>query len=359
SSATGNAWVHFSSNSKRVVSINPQGENLGNVSVTSYVNTGGVRNHNNQYILDRSWVIDPQNQPNNPVKVRLYMLDTEVDALRNASGCANCTGIDDAFKLAFTKYHGTNEDSILTNNTSGTYRFFANNNVKIVPYGKGYCVELTVSSFSEIFASGGGLGGNTALPVEFTYFEAQWLTSAALSGQNEQTEQSVLLEWQTAMEENNSHFEVQRSFDALTWENIGKVEGQGSTFESSDYQFIDESLESKVQSLMSSEYQTLDHGPETVYYRLKQVDYNGNYDYSEIQPLNFKLETRNSFELWPNPSSNKVVYFDKIGNYIFKNTNGQVVLKVSEQKSAQLNSLLPGIYIIENQHGNQQLLVIQ
>ncbi|MFY0672587.1 MAG: S8 family serine peptidase [Bacteroidia bacterium] len=336
SSATGNGWVHFSSNSKRVVSINPQGENLGNVSVTSYVHTGGVRNYNNQYLLDRSWVINPQNQPDNPVKVRLYMLDTEVDALRNASGCANCTGIDDAFKLAFTKYHGTNEDSLLTNNVSGTYQFFSSSNAKIVPYGKGYCVELTVSSFSEIFASGGGLDGNTALPVEFTSFNVQLVNNG----------HDALIEWQTAMEENNSHFEIERSFDGNIWEMVGTVAGQGTTFESTDYQFIDQLAASSLQPSAQ------------IYYRLKQVDYDGAFDYSEIRTLNFKPETQNSFKVWPNPATTGKLYLSEIDNYIITNTMGKVVLQVEGANEIDITGLAKGTYLIIDSKGVSNLFVV-
>ncbi|MFY0673384.1 MAG: hypothetical protein JXQ87_08260 [Bacteroidia bacterium] len=49
------------------------------------------------------------------------------------------------------------------------------------------------------------------------------------------------------MEENNSHFEIERSFDGQAWEQVGKVAGQGTTFDLTDYQFVDQ-LEAFTQS---------------------------------------------------------------------------------------------------------------
>ncbi|MGB0432700.1 MAG: hypothetical protein ACPGLV_19650, partial [Bacteroidia bacterium] len=81
-----------------------------------------------------------------------------------------------------------------------------------------YTLTRTVNFSNNLFYFGIGSSGS-ALPVEFTYFDAKWNVIS----------ESVLLNWQTAMEENNSHFEVQRSFDGQVWEMVGTVQGQGST----------------------------------------------------------------------------------------------------------------------------------
>ncbi len=91
------------------------------------------------------------------------------------------------------------------------------------------------------------------LPVELTYFEASEM------GEN------VLLQWQTASELNNEAFIIERSADGLSFEPIATVEGKGTTTETSDYHFTD-----------------LRPLPGTSYYRLKQVDFNGKYEYSEL-----------------------------------------------------------------------------
>ncbi|MFK7947394.1 MAG: fibronectin type III domain-containing protein, partial [Saprospiraceae bacterium] len=109
------------------------------------------------------------------------------------------------------------------------------------------------------------------LPVELTYF-----TAKAENANN-------LLQWQTASEENNSHFEVERSTDGINFETIGQVAGNGTTFETSNYSFVDEQ-------------------PELVsYYRLRQVDFDGNYEYSKIEVVERNQIGNTQVTLYPIP----------------------------------------------------------
>lgn len=270
---SGTSWIHFEKNGNRVMSIHPQNQNLGSTTVDCYVDQGNTRSYSDQYLLDRSWVVNPTSQPNSAVKVRLYYSDIEVDSLRLANNCVGCTGVDDAFSLTFTKYHGTNEDSLLTNNTSGTYAFFDENDLTIVPYGRGYCAEFEVTSFSEIFGSGGGTGGNTSLPVELIAFTGK------------QVVKGVLLEWQTSTELNNERFEIQRSKDALQFETIGTANGQGTSFRTTEYDFVD--------ALKGVQR------PSTVFYRLKQSDFDGTSSYSRVLSIRLEEQKDAMLQVWP------------------------------------------------------------
>lgn len=195
-----------------------------------------------------------------------------------------------------------------------------------------------------------GIGGNgSPLPVEFTYFEANW----------QEEGKTAILNWQTALEENNSHFEIERSFDAATWEQIGRVEGQGTTFDITDYQFIDTGLESKVQSLKSSGLWTSDLGHETVYYRLNQVDFDGDYEYSEIRTLNFKLETKNSFTLWPNPNNGQWLNLSEVGNYQIISANGVIQISQDQTNRINITQLPAGTYLVRNDMGSLQKLIVR
>jgi len=98
-------------------------------------------------------------------------------------------------------------------------------------------------------------------------------------------ENSVTLSWITATELNNSGFEVQRSNESEVWENIGFVRGNGTTTEINYYSFTDENLEEGSYA-----------------YRLKQVDLDGTYEFSNI--VNVDITTPIEFELsqnYPNP----------------------------------------------------------
>lgn len=110
------------------------------------------------------------------------------------------------------------------------------------------------------------------LPVELSRF------SAMAAGQ------STLLSWSTATETNNAYFEVQRSADSRDWEVIGKVKGAGTTQEAQYYEYTD--------------YKPL---PGLSYYRLRQVDYDGQYEFSPAVAVDRK-EAGFSFTAFPNPA---------------------------------------------------------
>ncbi|MCZ7611746.1 MAG: T9SS type A sorting domain-containing protein [Ignavibacterium sp.] len=122
---------------------------------------------------------------------------------------------------------------------------------------------------------------------------------------------NVLLEWITASEINNYGFEIQRNLDNKSWEEIGFIPGKGTTTNKSYYSFIDNN--------------TID---EKISYRLKQIDYNGEFKFSFVikvdvkQPLHFSLlqnfpnpfnpKTKISFEI-PFQSDVKIVLYDITG----------------------------------------------
>jgi agmatine deiminase len=100
----------------------------------------------------------------------------------------------------------------------------------------------------------------------------------------------VTLKWQSETEANNKGFEIEKLKDykikrSPVWENMGFVEGNGTTTQLHEYSFVDKNVP-------SGKYQ----------YRLKQIDFNGSFKYSNvvevnvISPLQFSLEQN-----YPNP----------------------------------------------------------
>ena len=112
-----------------------------------------------------------------------------------------------------------------------------------------------------------------ALPIE--------LNSFSISVKNN----SVYLQWQTQSETNNFGFDIEMSKEQKVWNKIGFVQGHGTSNKQHSYTFIDKNLES-------------DH----YYYRLKQIDSDGSYSYSEV--LGISILPPNNFSLsqnYPNP----------------------------------------------------------
>jgi hypothetical protein len=116
-------------------------------------------------------------------------------------------------------------------------------------------------------------------PVEYTYFEVKKMN-----------EERALLEWQTASEENNSHFEIQRmTSENGTYVQVGLVEGQGNSSELTDYFAWDD-----ISNL----------APGPIYYRLKQVDFDGTFEYSEERVI-YK-EGAGHISVSPNPTKGDI-----------------------------------------------------
>jgi hypothetical protein len=140
-------------------------------------------------------------------------------------------------------------------------RYFTNNSFQ----------EVLLATLLYAVANGGTFPG--LVPVELVSF------SASVVG----TE--VNLSWMTATELNNQGFEIERSTNQAEWEKIGFVEGKGTTTLMNYYSYA-------VKSLKTGTY----------FYRLKQVDFDGTFEYSSIVevevsiPIEFALQQN-----YPNP----------------------------------------------------------
>lgn len=170
----------------------------------------------------------------------------------------------------------------------------------------------------------------TPLPVELTSFTA-YLNAGFAE-----------LQWNTATESNNSGFEIQRKTIG-GWEKVGFVQGHGTTTYEHSYNFRDDV--GKINS-------------DVISYRLKQIDFNGSYDYStEVQinktaPSDFSL--KQNFPNPFNPSTQISFSVPQTSHILLKvyDTNGREVATLINQNKVAGNyavdfnasSLASGIY---------------
>ncbi|MEM6697949.1 MAG: T9SS type A sorting domain-containing protein, partial [Bacteroidota bacterium] len=174
----------------------------------------------------------------------------------------------------------------------------------------------------------------TILPVELLYFKA---TAQATS---------TLLTWETAFEQNNDYFSIERSYDARTFEPIGQVQGVGTSIQAQQYEFID---------------RTVDVSQEQVYYRLRQVDYDQSYMYTDIKVVAF-AQDEVFLELSPNPTSNQLVIKNGMGKANITNALGQVVKTFvidSKVFTLDVNALASGQYILTVEQWNGTIAIEQ
>ena len=117
------------------------------------------------------------------------------------------------------------------------------------------------------------------LPIELLYFTA------------EPKGEEVLCSWATASETNNQYFEVERSTDGYEYGTIDKIAGYGNgiSSETRKYSSLDKDLCEDIR-----------------YYRLKQVDINGDFSYSK--PIAINCRRTSGIELYPNPANTFIKY---------------------------------------------------
>jgi photosystem II stability/assembly factor-like uncharacterized protein len=188
-------------------------------------------------------------------------------------------------------------------------------------------ISLEVSEYTAIYTSGDGifmsLGSATVefanvLPVELISFTAVLYDN------------KVTLNWKTATEANNYGFDIERSSDKEDWIQLGFVEGIGTSESPVSYTFIDNNLYS------SSGF----------YYRLKQTDNNGKFEYSSVLKVDVVPKEYSLSQNYPNPfnPSTKIRY--QIPN------QSKVVIKLYDILGGEVTTLLneekePGLYELQ------------
>lgn len=172
-----------------------------------------------------------------------------------------------------------------TTNTSFTYTVFDATGFK----------DLSPATYS--------LSWDIPLPVEFL------LVSAILQSDN-----SVEIEWSTASELNNEKFEIQRMYNGETeFTKIGEINGAGTSNDIIDYQFTDDQI---------------NWTSGRAYYRIKQVDYDGKFDYSNIVVVLNRLDY--DVKVYPSPASEVIS--------VRVDFNGEAVVRILNKDGSLLKS---------------------
>lgn len=174
------------------------------------------------------------------------------------------------------------------------------------------------------------VNGTISLPVEWLSFEA------------EPQADGVHLRWATAIEENNDYFTVERSLDASTFEVVTRVEGVGTTSETSYYQAVDPNP-----------------AGERIYYRIRQTDFDGGFSFSNLIEVNLTGQPTMGLRLAPNPATDHVtvqLQSEAPGQaqISLMTINGQVLQQTaadlpvgSYQHRFSLGTLSPGTYLVQ------------
>ncbi|MDB5267543.1 MAG: hypothetical protein JWP58_583, partial [Hymenobacter sp.] len=248
--------------------------NLGTVSAgftalgTATSTAVRVDGRANRHYLDRNFYLTATNKvfTGRSIQVRFFGLTSELDRLQAVDGAAT------AANLKASQYSGANEDCDLANNAAAGEKRLLAAPATVVAGADWFTAQTTVTDhFSEFYLT----GASFPLPVELTAFTAIPAGPAA-----------VRLAWATATEKNSRAFDIERSLNGETFARIGTVAAAGSSSSPRAYELLDAKLPT---------------GAAQLYYRLKQVDADGTFNYSPVRTVALTGATA-GLSLYPNPA---------------------------------------------------------
>lgn len=169
---------------------------------------------------------------------------------------------------------------------------------------------------------------NFILPVELIDFRAQC------------ENKGVVLSWSTVSEINNNNFFIERSSTGKDWEEVGVVQGAGNSSSILHYEFTDTHFLSPEKGM-----------PDLMYFRLKQVDFNGKYEYygpvseniSSCPKNNISILSTSFPRIFVIAGSGKadISVYNLVGQNISSSKNAELPMALD------LSSLSEGIYIVQ------------
>ncbi|GAB2525808.1 hypothetical protein GCM10027189_00430 [Rufibacter soli] len=267
-----------------------------------------------------------------------------------ASAAITPKGIVGFFTAKDKEFNGTTAAEVVTRSVAGQLE---GDNVSLFG-GTATFDTPEVGNNKIVTLSGASLSGNDA----GNYFLNSIATATAaitapvvplpvslISFSGKQTDGSVKLSWSTASEKDNEYFQVERSKDGKSFHAIGKVAGHGTSSLRLDYSFVDPASVSG-----------------TIYYRLKQVDYDKKFEYSKVIAVKVigQKEVQATLVVYPNPTAGNVSVMassDLSGEAFLTlfHSSGKAVLKKSVQVEAgqpvnlSLENLSAGVYYLQIQ----------
>lgn len=177
----------------------------------------------------------------------------------------------------------------------------------------------------------GGVQSSATLPVKLISFSGKYQNGMAI------------LQWQSGVENNFAHYEVEKSTDAVAFIKVGTVSAKGNN---SQYNL----------SLMQPEA--------NAWYRLKMNDNNGSFVYSEVKQVTGNTDAQAGLKVYPNPVVNGTMYIETqvdSKGYIY-NTSGSLVKTIDLRKGRNMVSvsgIASGVYFIKTSTHEQARILVK
>jgi hypothetical protein len=260
-----------------------------------------------------------------------------------------CTKPASAYELGIPKYNDLDdavENGTISDNVKGIWSFIPRNKVSLVPFDKGYYAEYGITNFSEFWLKKEAF--NRAVPplVQISIFKAI-----------KKANNDVLVEWTTTIEGYVSRFEIEvakgnEAFQLNNFIKIGEMNSRTNMQQPQSYEFND--IENNKTGVR--------------YYRLKIINNDGSFFYTEIRPVVFSDEFK--WQVYPNPSPDifKLSYQVNDGETLAAkvyDVNGRLVRQYHSLANGFVQKLnidlhesqfAPGLYLLEVVSGEKKQL---
>ncbi len=245
-------------------------EDLGSITIVrGHQRQQGSGSFSSNYSIDRYVDIPGIDEIDGAdVNVKLNYWDAELEGYTEAN---------------LVQYQSVTESSITwwspltgTVNASDNLYTPANNPYAPYIYGSAY----SSIAFNDRFTLS---STDVPLPIELVSWTVKWLN-------NNKTQ--AILNWTTASEINSDYFEIQHTNDLSSWIVTGSIQASGNSSSTVNYEDIDNNPYSKI-----------------TYYRLKHVDYDGSFTFSNILALTKDNTVIEIINIYPNPAEN-IIWFE-------------------------------------------------
>lgn len=246
---------------------------------------------------------------------------TSIARVYNFSEAINFSGTL-GIRYAVSELNGLNEDELLiATRTDGTFAWATGS---ITDTDEHYVSAAFASplTFKQVTA----LSSKDPLPVTLVNFSLH------------KEEQQASLTWETTLEINASHFDVERSADGRLWQNIGRVAAKGNSNSPATYAFRDPAPLSDR------------NGGSLRYYRLKMSDLDDTFTYSNILSASWEIPLP-VLSAYPNPATTRLKIETSVpGRLLLYDVAGRRLRELDAQAGVNeidVRSLPAGMYFVE------------
>lgn len=239
--------------------------------------------------LSKTLMISPTtNNPSGSYNITLYYTEAEISGYEASNASGNNRNTLELVKSSESVSSATSFSPVTATSTT-------------LPSG-----DIAYTASINTGFSGFTLAGSIPLPVELLYFKGEIIKKQAS------------LKWETTSEIDNEGFYVERSLDGVVFESLGFVKGAGNSLLNIRYDYIDA---------------VIDLG-QTYYYRLKQIDFDGSFEYSSVIALSTEKEKDFSLKLSPNPSTGPLNF-----EYSLPETS-DILIRVIDQNARLIQTIV-------------------